>query len=61
MQIQIDYQVTDFSDGLKQYTRSLSVPNYRTLRSLLSAIDAACREIEEARRTEPQHREGRDI
>lgn len=44
--IEITYTVTDLSDGFKQYQRTLSVPNYRTLRSLLSAVDAACMDIE---------------
>lgn len=44
--ITITYKVTDLSDGFKQYERTMTVPNYRTLRSLLSAVDAACHEIE---------------
>lgn len=58
--IQIDYQVTDYSDGFKQYTRTISVPNYRTLRSLLSSLDAACREVEEAAR-DAKFQEQRDV
>lgn len=46
MSIEITYLVTDLSDGFRQYERTFSVPNYRTLRSLLSAIDAACMDIE---------------
>jgi hypothetical protein len=44
--ITITYKVTELGDGFKQYERTLTVPNYRTLRSLLSAVDAACMEIE---------------
>lgn len=44
--ITITYKVTELGDGFKQYDRIISVPNYRTLRSLLSAVDAACHEIE---------------
>jgi len=46
MSIEIVYLVTDLSDGFKQYERSLTVPNYRTLRSLLSAAEAVCLDIE---------------
>jgi len=46
MSIEVTYLVTDLSDGFRQYERTFSVPNYRTLRSLLSAIDAACMDIE---------------
>ena len=48
MSIEITYMVTDLSDGFRQYERTFSVPNYRTLRSLLSSIDAACMELEQA-------------
>ena len=44
--ISITYKVSDYSDGYQQYERTISVPNYKTLRSLLSAVDAACMEIE---------------
>lgn len=44
--ISVTYKVTELGDGFKQYERTLTVPNYRTLRSLLSAVDAACHEIE---------------
>ena len=44
--ITITYKVTELGDGFKQYDRIITVPNYRTLRSLLSAVDAACMEIE---------------
>lgn len=46
MNIEVTYMVTDLSDGFRQYERTFSVPNYRTLRSLLSAVDAACMDIE---------------
>ena len=51
MNIEVTYMVTDLSDGFRQYERTFSVPNYRTLRSLLSAVDAACMDIEEGSRT----------
>ena len=44
--ITLTYKVTELGDGFKQYDRTITVPNYRTLRSLLSAVDAACHEIE---------------
>lgn len=44
--ISITYKVTEYSDGYRQYERTFTVPNYKTLRSLLSAVDAACMEIE---------------
>ena len=50
MNIQITYMVTDLSKGFSQYERTFCVPNYRTLRSLLSAAEAACMDIEEAAR-----------
>jgi hypothetical protein len=49
MNIEVTYMVTDLSDGFRQYERTFSVPNYRTLRSLLSAVDAACMDIEASR------------
>jgi hypothetical protein len=48
--ISITYKVSDYSNGYQQYERTFSVPNYKTLRSLLSAVDAACMEIEETQR-----------
>jgi hypothetical protein len=59
--IEITYMVTDLSDGFRQYERTFTVPNYRTLRSLLSAADAACHEIEEARRETERVEGGRDV
>lgn len=44
--ISITYKVYDYSDGVRISERSFSVPNYRTLRSLLSSVDAACLELE---------------
>jgi hypothetical protein len=44
--ISITYKVSDYSNGYQQYERTFTVPNYKTLRSLLSAVDAACMEIE---------------
>jgi hypothetical protein len=50
MTIAITYMETDLSDGFKQREKTVFVPNYRTLRSLLSAVDAACMEIEQTRK-----------
>jgi len=49
--ISITYKVSDYSNGYQQYERTITVPNYKTLRSLLSSIDAACMEIEMEQRS----------
>lgn len=54
--ISITYKVSDYSNGYQQYERTITVPNYKTLRSLLSAVDAACMEIEEAQRAMVEQR-----
>lgn len=57
--ISITYKVYDYSDGVRISERSFSVPNYRTLRSLLSSIDAACMELElEAKGTQDAKQTG---
>jgi hypothetical protein len=47
MNIHISYMKWDFSgEGATVSQQEMEVPNYRTLRSLLSALEAAAREIE---------------
>jgi len=62
--ISITYKVSDYSNGYQQYERTITVPNYKTLRSLLSSVDAACMEIETQRNefiTESTSRLGVDL
>lgn len=52
--IQITYKMYDYSNGVRISERSFNVPNYKTLRALLSAVDAACMVIEQERKHEEQ-------
>lgn len=56
--ITISYMEYDFSNGAVLKSKTVTVQNYRTLRSLLAAVDAACHEIEESRRQEAKTETG---